>query len=129
MMEGNGVVAITAYNVGNKQQVTDFIVLKVDRELRRFQLDTVCCFEAYGNYVKVWQGERMTLVSSTLKQLCHQLPATAFVQVHKSFVVAAAHVISRDSQQLRLSNQMTVKMGEAYKEQARQLLLPGRSVG
>lgn len=105
-------------------QVADFIVLKVDRELRRFELASVCCFEAYGNYVKVWQGRQMTLVSSTLKQLCHQLSATAFVQVHKSFLVAKAHVVSRDSQQLRLSNQMTVKIGDAYKEQARQLLLP-----
>lgn len=101
---------------------TDFIVLKVDRELRRFELASVCCFEAYGNYVKVWQGEQMTLVSSTLKQLCNQLPATAFVQVHKSFLVAIAHVVSRDSQQLRLSNQMAVKIGDAYKTQARQLL-------
>ncbi len=101
---------------------TDFIVLKVDRELRRFELASVCCFEAYGNYVKVWQGEQMTLVSSTLKQLCSQLPATVFVQVHKSFLVAKAHVISRDSQQLRLSNQMIVKIGDAYKTQARQLL-------
>ncbi|MCT6700392.1 LytR/AlgR family response regulator transcription factor [Rheinheimera sp. 4Y26] len=120
----------THNNSGNHlAQTTDFIVLKVDRELRRFQLDTVCCFEAYGNYVKVWQGEQMTLVSSTLKQLCQQLPVTAFVQVHKSFLVAAAHVVSRDSQQLRLSNQRVIKIGEAFKEQARQLLLPGRFAG
>lgn len=102
--------------------VAGFIVLKVDRELRRFELASICCFEAYGNYVKVWQGPQMTLVSSTLKQLCHQLSATAFVQVHKSFLVATAHVVSRDSQQLRLTNQMKVKIGDAYKEQARQLL-------
>ncbi len=108
--------------------VADFIVLKVDRELRRFELASVCCFEAYGNYVKVWQGPQMTLVSSTLKQLCQQLSATAFVQVHKSFLVARAHVVSRDSQQLRLTNQMQVKIGDAYKEQARQLLLAPEKV-
>ncbi len=121
--------ALLAAVTGGKSSVqvpqgADFIVLKVDRELRRFELAQVCCFEAYGNYVKVWQGERMTLVSSTLKQLCRQLPPTVFVQVHKSFLVAKAHVVSRDSQQLRLSNQMMVKIGDAYKEQARQLLLP-----
>lgn len=117
-----GVTDANASN--NAPQAVDFIVLKVDRELRRFELASVCCFEAYGNYVKVWQGERMTLVSSTLKQLCSQLSTTAFVQVHKSFLVAKAHVVSRDSQQLRLSNQMVVKIGDAYKEQARRLLLP-----
>lgn len=101
----------------------EYLVLKVDRELRRFELGSICCFEAYGNYVKVWQGERMTLVNSTLKQLCNQLPATAFVQVHKSFVVAASYVVGRDSQQLQLSNGLKVKIGDAYKVQARQLLL------
>lgn len=100
----------------------DYLVLKVDRELRRFELGSICCFEAYGNYVKVWQGERMTLVSSTLKQLCNQLPATAFVQVHKSFLVASCHVVCRDSQQLQLSNGLKVKIGDAYKIQAKQLL-------
>lgn len=100
----------------------DYLVLKVDRELRRFELASICCFEAYGNYVKVWQGEQMTLVSSTLKQLSNKLTASAFVQVHKSFLVAASHVVGRDSQQLQLSNGLRVKIGDAYKIQARQLL-------
>lgn len=104
----------------------EYLVMKVDRELRRFELGSICCFEAYGNYVKVWQGERMTLVNSTLKQLCNQLPVSAFVQVHKSFVVAASHVVGRDSQQLQLSNGLKVKIGDAYKVQARQLLLSHR---
>lgn len=103
----------------------DYIILKVERELRRFALASICCFESYGNYVKVWQGERMTLVNSTLKQLRAELEAAAFVQVHKSYLVAAGHVISRDSHQLQLTNRMTIKIGDAYKQQARLLLSPG----
>lgn len=102
----------------------DYIILKVERELRRFALASICCFESYGNYVKVWQGERMTLVNSTLKQLRAELEAAAFVQVHKSYLVAAGHVISRDSHQLQLTNRMTIKIGDAYKQQARLLLSP-----
>ena len=100
----------------------NYIILKVERELRRFELASICCFESYGNYVKVWQGERMTLVNSTLKQLRAELGAAAFVQVHKSYLVAASHVISRDSHQLQLSNRMTINIGDAYKQQARLLL-------
>lgn len=102
----------------------DYIILKVERELRRFALASICCFESYGNYVKVWQGERMTLVNSTLKQLRAELEAAAFVQVHKSYLVAAGHVISRDSHQLQLTNRMIIKIGDAYKQQARLLLSP-----
>lgn len=105
--------------------VPQYLILKVERELRRFELASICCFESYGNYVKVWQGERMTLVNSTLKQLRAELAAAAFVQVHKSYLVAAGHVISRDSHQLQLSNRMTINIGDAYKQQARLLLSPG----
>lgn len=97
------------------------LVLKVDRQWRRFQLADVCCFEAYGNYVKVWQGSQMTLVSSTLKQL-QQKAGSAFVQVHKSFLVNARQVVALDSQQVQLANGQTVRIGEAFKAQARQLL-------
>jgi DNA-binding LytR/AlgR family response regulator len=99
-----------------------YLVLKVERERRRFELASICCFESYGNYVKVWQGDRMTLVNSTLKQLRAELDPAAFVQVHKSYLVAVRHVISRDSHQLQLSNQMQIKIGDAFKPQARLLL-------
>jgi two-component system LytT family response regulator len=101
---------------------SDYLVLKVERERRRFELASICCFESYGNYVKVWQGDRMTLVNSTLKQLRAELEPAAFVQVHKSYLVAVRHVISRDSHQLQLSNHMLIKIGDAYKPQARLLL-------
>jgi two-component system LytT family response regulator len=100
------------------------IVLKVDRELRRFDLETVCCFEGYGNYVKVWQGERMTLVSATLKAISEQTAGSGFVQVHKSFLVNPQQVQSLDSQSLRLTNQQQIRIGEAFKEQARRIFTP-----
>ena len=100
------------------------IVLKVDRELRRFDLETICCFEGYGNYVKVWQGERMTLVSATLKAISEQTAGSGFVQVHKSFLVNPRQVQSLDSQSLRLSNQQQIRIGEAFKAQARRIFTP-----
>lgn len=112
-------VAVPAAALGNEQ-----IVLKVDRELRRFDLETICCFEGYGNYVKVWQGERMTLVSATLKAISEQTAGSGFVQVHKSFLVNPRQVQSLDSQSLRLSNQQQIRIGEAFKEQARRIFTP-----
>ncbi len=100
------------------------IVLKVDRELRRFDLASICCFEGYGNYVKVWQGQQMTLASSTLKAVMEQTAAAGFVQVHKSFLVNPSHVTSLDSQLVKLSNQQQIRIGEAFKTQARRIFTP-----
>lgn len=95
--------------------VEPYIVLKVDREKRRFLLNDIDLLEAYGNYVKVWQGQQVTLVSSTLKRLLQQLPAQQFVQVHKSYVVNKNKIIAQDSDQLRLAGGQPVKVGKAYK--------------
>lgn len=112
-------VAVPAAAFGNEQ-----IVLKVDRELRRFDLASICCFEGYGNYVKVWQGQQMTLASSTLKAVMEQTAAAGFVQVHKSFLVNPSHVTSLDSQLVKLSNQQQIRIGEAFKTQARRIFTP-----
>ncbi|MDZ7868224.1 MAG: response regulator transcription factor [Rheinheimera sp.] len=112
-------VAMPAVTEGQKH-----LVLKVDRELRRFELASICCFEGYGNYVKVWQGLQMTLASSTLKALMEQTAAAGFVQVHKSFLINPSHVISLDSQLLKLSNQQQIRIGEAFKAQARRIFTP-----
>ena len=92
-----------------------YIVLKVDREKRKFLLNNISLFEAYGNYVKVWQGEQMTLVNSTLKWLLQQLPDQQFVQVHKSFVVNKDKVLAVEHELLRLEGEQQVKVGKLYK--------------
>lgn len=109
--------------VTSAKQPDHSLLLKVDRSWQRFQTGQICCFEAYGNYVKVWQGQAMTLASITLKGIYEQTAAFGFVQVHKSFIINPAHVVQFDSQQLLLSNQLQIRLGDAFKQQARQRLL------
>ncbi len=99
-----------------------YIVLKVDREKRRFLLNDITMFEAYGNYVKVWQADQMTLVSSTLKWILQQLPQQQFVQVHKSYVVNKSHVAAVNGEQVYLAAQHVIKAGKSYKHYLLQLL-------
>lgn len=115
---------VTAPAAATVHEHPEHIVLKVDRELRRFELASICCVEGYGNYVKVWQGQQMTLASSTLKAVMEQTVAAGFVQVHKSFLVNPSHVVSLDSQLLKLSNQQQIRIGEAFKAAARRIFTP-----
>jgi DNA-binding LytR/AlgR family response regulator len=100
----------------------NYIVLKVDREKRKFVLDDITLLEAYGNYIRVWQGEQVILVSSTLKQCLQQLPQTQFVQVHKSFVVNKQQVVAIDNQYIRLRGDRLIKIGKSFKNQLLGLL-------
>jgi two-component system, LytTR family, response regulator len=92
------------------------IVVKVDREQRLILLSDITFLEAYGNFIKLWQGKTMVLVSATLKSLLDTLPGTQFVQIHKSYVVNRQHIVGFDGQQLRLSSGQVLKLGKTYRK-------------
>lgn len=93
-----------------------YLMLKVDREKRRFNLAEITFLEAYGNYVKVWQGLKVTLVLSTLKDLLNALPSSDFMQVHKSFVINKHSVIAYGPQKVRMNNGEWIKVGKSFKQ-------------
>ena len=111
--------------LGNKStddKTVPSIVVKVDREKRKLEIDSITVLEAFGNYVKLWQGDSMLLVSSTLRQLIEQLPQNQFVQVHKSFVVNTAQVTGVDKDHVRMQGDQLIKVGKMYKSGLRDLL-------
>ena len=111
---------------GQKQSSNDIvaqhIVLKVDREKRKFTLEDITLLEAYGNYVKLWQGEDMVLVNSSLKLLIEMLPNTQFTQVHKSFVVNNDKIISVETDSITMKCGRTVKVSKTFKKKLQHLL-------
>ncbi|GAB3002819.1 LytR/AlgR family response regulator transcription factor [Psychrosphaera aestuarii] len=100
----------------------NFIVLKVNREKRKFEFDHIDYIEAYGNYVKVWDGSQMVLVNSTLKRVLAELPEALFTQVHKSYVVARSRVSAIDQEGLSLSNGIKIKIGKSFRQKALNIL-------
>jgi len=102
--------------------VPQHIVLKVDREKRKFTLAAITLLEAYGNYVKLWQGDEMVLVNSSLKLLIEMLPNTQFTQVHKSFVVNNAKIIAIETDSITMECGRTVKVSKTFKKTLQHLL-------
>ncbi|MGJ8679662.1 LytR/AlgR family response regulator transcription factor [Paraglaciecola sp.] len=98
-----------------KSSLSQHIVLKVDKGIRKFELTEVTLCEAYGNYVKLWQGNQMTLIRSTLKLLFEQLPKQQFMQVHKSYIINVNQVVAVENEQIHLSNKHSVKVGKSFK--------------
>jgi len=106
----------------SNEVVPQHIVLKVDREKRKFTLAAITLLEAYGNYVKLWQGDEMVLVNSSLKLLIEMLPNTAFSQVHKSFVINNAKIIAVETDSITMECGRTVKVSKTFKKKLQHLL-------
>ena len=69
-------------------QDDEFIFIRDSNVVRRLKLDNILFAEAMGDYVKLYTPEKFYAVHTTLKAVEERLPATKFIRVHRSYVVA-----------------------------------------
>jgi DNA-binding LytR/AlgR family response regulator len=64
------------------------LFIKTDNKLEKVQLEDILYVEAMENYVAIHTPRGRLLTHATLKSVTERLPSSAFLQVHKSYVVA-----------------------------------------
>lgn len=76
----------------NKQEVKveeqGFVFVKDNGILKRISIDDILFLEAMGDYVKVHTPQKFHVVHATLKSIEEKLPASKFLRVHRSYIVA-----------------------------------------
>ena len=97
---------------------TDTIFIKVDGELRQIPLDGILYVNGMKDYVVFRiEGERKGLISHlTMKAVEDMLPPQRFMRVHRSFIVALAHIRSVDRNDCIYIGDEIIHVTEAYKE-------------
>lgn len=76
----------------NKEEVKieeqGFVFVKDNGMLKRISIDDIMFLEAMGDYVKVHTPQKFHVVHATLKSIEEKLPASKFLRVHRSYIVA-----------------------------------------
>jgi len=76
----------------NKEEVKveeqGFVFVKDNGVLKRISIDDILFLEAMGDYVKVHTPQKFHVVHATLKSIEEKLPASKFIRVHRSYIVA-----------------------------------------
>ncbi len=76
----------------NKEEVKieeqGFVFVKDNGMLKRISIDDILFLEAMGDYVKVHTPQKFHVVHATLKSIEEKLPASKFLRVHRSYIVA-----------------------------------------
>ncbi len=76
----------------NKEEVKveeqGFVFVKDNGILKRISIDDILFLEAMGDYVKVHTSQKFHVVHATLKSIEEKLPASKFLRVHRSYIVA-----------------------------------------
>ena len=92
----------------------DHIYVKSDGKIVRIKLDDIFFVEALSDYVKINLEDKFLVVHSTMKAISNRL-GTAFVRVHRSFIVKLSKVETIEDTTIRMP-QKDIPIGASYKK-------------
>lgn len=94
----------------------DYIFVKADSKLEKISFADILFAEALENYVAIYTREKKIITHLTLKMLQEKLPASSFVQPHKSYLIAVGKIDSIEGNMLHTA-QYTVPISKYLKEE------------
>ena len=92
----------------------EFIFIRDSNIVRRLRLDQILYAEAMGDYVKLYTPERFYAVHATLRAVEERLPASSFLRVHRSYLVAINKIDTIDGGSL-VVNGKPLPVADAYR--------------
>lgn len=94
----------------------EFLFVKSEYKQLRIKLADVLYFEGLKDYIKIWLKDhpKPVLTIMSLKALEEELPATKFMRVHRSFIVALNNIQVIERSQIVI-NEQRITVSEQYK--------------
>ena len=100
-----------------------YIFVKSDYKLVRIDLESILFVESLKDYVKIHLVSSQNPISSlmSLKAIEEKLPASKFLRIHRSFIVAVNKIdtIAKNSVQI---GPVEISVGDLYKDSFKELL-------
>lgn len=93
--------------------------LKGDKKKHQIHTDDILFIEAYGNYTKVFLAEEMIISHEKISSLEELLPASDFLRVHKSFIIATNKIKMIEGNRITIREHF-VPIGQTYKHSLKQ---------
>jgi two-component system LytT family response regulator len=95
---------------------SDYLFVKADGRLEKVIFNEVLFIEGMENYVIIYTAGKKIITHSTLKSLIEKLPAQAFMQTHKSYIVAINKISAVEGNTLHIGPQQ-VPISRQLREQ------------
>lgn len=98
------------------------IFFKVDKKMVRVYLDDILYVESLKDYVRIKTYDESLINHNNLVSIAELLPATGFVRVHRSFIIATDKVKAIDGNQVEIADKL-IPIGRNYQKEVKELLL------
>jgi two-component system LytT family response regulator len=114
-------------NAGEQSYLTLFVKTGVQGKFVSVHPDEILYVSGAMNYIEIHLKDRIVMAYLTLSELLEQLPAGGFSRIHKSHFVNRQAIVSLETGQVHLLNDITLPIGRSYRaafqEQMRPLLV------
>lgn len=97
-----------------EKQMT-FIFVKSGSETIKVMLDDILYIEGMKDYVRIWTGTGNVMTLLTFKKLEGVLPPSAFIRIHKSYIVAINKIDSIERNRVRIGDDV-LPIGDTYRK-------------
>ena len=104
----------TKLTVEKAKASTEHIFIKSGNKFFKVNFSEIIYIEAMKDYLKIHTAGYKLVTHQTMIEMEKLLPAKQFIRVHKSFIVAVAHIRSVYGSSIETENN-TIPIGMSYK--------------
>jgi two-component system, LytTR family, response regulator len=90
------------------------IFVKSEYRLENILIQDILFIESLQNYLRIHLPNRKIMTKLSLRSILEQLPASAFIQVHKSFVVQLSKIQTIENNRIRIMDAY-IPIGDAFR--------------
>ena len=105
----------------NENTPRDHIFIKSNNKFFKVNFSEIIYVEGMKDYLKIHTTDYKLVTHQTLSEMEKILPEKQFIRVHKSYIIALAHIKSIYGNNIEM-NKASVPIGINYKERVMQLL-------
>lgn len=107
-------------NTPETSKPTDFIFIKSGYEQVRVDLSTLLYVQSAGNYLHFISADQKWLTRLTMNEAEELLPATHFIRIHRSYLVATSKITRMDRSTVWI-DRVSLPVGAGYTEKIEKL--------
>jgi DNA-binding LytR/AlgR family response regulator len=107
-------VEIAIRQTSNLPKRKPFILVKDGEYNVELALEEIDYIESDGNYVLFYSGKKQYKLRSTIKKMVEELPTSAFVQIHRAYIVNRSKVEKSTLQSVVIGNK-EISVSEGYR--------------
>jgi len=98
-----------------------FMFVRSDRRMIKIDFDAIIYIESFSDYIKIHLANELIVTRETISAIEAKLPNKQFIRIHRSYIIALAHITSFTNEHIVILGQ-ALTISRSYKKEVLELL-------